>query len=100
MSLNNMTRILVRAIESRGCRDAAERRTVYSLSRQTLERFFHENTELSEEEKARQRSELEAAIDTIEATLAGERREADRAPPAPPPTPAAAPPPPAPPPVV
>lgn len=97
MSLNNMTRILVRAIESRGCRDAAERRAVYSLSRQTLERFFHENTELSEEEKTRQRSELEAAIDHIETTLAGERREPDRAPPAPPPPPAAPPLPPRPP---
>jgi hypothetical protein len=73
MSLTNMTRILVRAIESRNCTTAAERENVYGLSRMTLERFFEANASLTELEKARQRRELVVAIEKIEAAFAAGR---------------------------
>ena len=66
MSVNGFMKILVRALEVRDHRDPLERRAVYDMSRQTLERFFLQSTDLDEASRADQRQELEAAIAEIE----------------------------------
>lgn len=66
MSIDNLSKILVRAIEARDRADATARAGVYSLARATLERFFEENGELDEAERSRQRLELDETIARIE----------------------------------
>lgn len=95
MSIDNLSKILVRAIEARDRGDATARAGVYALARTTLERFFEENGELDEAERSRQRVELDETIARIEDHFRSGRPGpidlSDRPPPPPPQSPPAAP---------
>lgn len=73
MSLANLTKILVRAVEARDRHDPDARVGVYVLARGTLERFLTESGDLTAEEKVRQRAELDRTIALVEAHYASGR---------------------------
>lgn len=73
MSLENLSKILVRAVEACDRGNAGTRTGVYGLARSTLERFLAESTDLSPAEKQRQRAELDRTIALVEEHYAADR---------------------------
>lgn len=69
MSIENLLKILARAIDARDKHDAATRQNVYAISRATLERFLEQSADLDEDKRAAQRRELEFAIEKLESRL-------------------------------